>query len=415
MMTDMTATIEGFLVPAPLRLSEDFAALAQVLFGDDVDISELDAVSKSSPDSADVHVPGGSLRPTQRRAVVRDRGKRRLTAGLSAVGAGAGALGLAVGAKAVRRDGWKATPKLTRALLPAEAVGLGGELMATKILHNDTKQQPQLKAAALALPKLEHVADGLRGVWRKSLGINDGGKSVGRHGAPPVKAVNRPAKPAATGSGAHGKPTTGKRQHPESTARSVGNAAGTALSTNKRKVAAAGVVSTASLAEAHHHKIKNEGMGLDPYAYAKSLDVTWEGSFSKLDDDKHQAFGWASVVKYNGQPVTDKQGDYITPEDIEEAAYNYVLTSRVGTDMHARDVFDEPIPSSAMIESMVFTPEKISKMGLPDDFPVGWWVGYKYHDEDTWQKVKKGEYTGFSIHGKGIRKALSPDELYGYR
>jgi hypothetical protein len=59
-----------------------------------------------------------------------------------------------------------------------------------------------------------------------------------------------------------------------------------------------------------------------------------------------------------------------------------------------------------MIESFVMTPEKIEKMGMPDSTPVGWWVGYKIHDEDAWQKVKKGEVTGFSIHGRGKRKEV---------
>lgn len=71
------------------------------------------------------------------------RRKRGITAGLSAVGAGAGALGLAVGAKEIRRHGWRGTPRLTRALIPVEAAGLTGELMATKILHADAKQQPK--------------------------------------------------------------------------------------------------------------------------------------------------------------------------------------------------------------------------------------------------------------------------------
>lgn len=134
--------------------------------------------------------------------------------------------------------------------------------------------------------------------------------------------------------------------------------------------------------------------------------VTWDVEFSKIDEDKHQVFGWASIVELNGEPVIDRQGDFISPEEIEKAAYKYVVESRKGGHQHKRDG-DEPFHASDMIESIVFTDEKIAKMGLPLDFPRGWWVGYKVHDEDAWQKVKKGEVTGFSIHGRGKRQEVA--------
>lgn len=137
-----------------------------------------------------------------------------------------------------------------------------------------------------------------------------------------------------------------------------------------------------------------------------AFDVTWSGEFAKADDEKRQVFGWASVVAIDGQPVIDRQGDWITPDEIEKAAYKYVTDSRKGGHQHKRTDDDQPFHASNMIESIVFTPEKIAKMGLPDDFPVGWWVGYQVHDEETWSKVKKGEVTGFSIHGRGKRRSV---------
>jgi len=134
------------------------------------------------------------------------------------------------------------------------------------------------------------------------------------------------------------------------------------------------------------------------------LDVVWEGTFSKTDDDKRQAFGWASVVQVDGKPVVDRQGDWITPEEIEKAAYKYVLENRKGGNQHKRTDDDQPLHASSLIESFVVTPEKIEKMGLPASTPVGWWVGYHVHDEDAWQDIKKGVRTGFSIHGRGKRR-----------
>jgi hypothetical protein len=134
------------------------------------------------------------------------------------------------------------------------------------------------------------------------------------------------------------------------------------------------------------------------------LDVVWEGTFAKTDDDKRQAFGWASVVQVNGKPVIDRQGDWITPDEIEKAAYKYVLENRKGGHQHRRTEDDQPLHASSLIESFVVTPEKIEKMGLPPETPIGWWVGYHVHDEDAWQDIKKGVRTGFSIHGRGKRR-----------
>jgi hypothetical protein len=133
------------------------------------------------------------------------------------------------------------------------------------------------------------------------------------------------------------------------------------------------------------------------------FDITWAGEFDKADEDKRQVFGWASIVEVDGQPVVDRQGDWISPDEIEKAAYQYVLNSRKAGHQHKRDG-DQPFHAGDMIESFVMTPEKIEKMGLPDSTPVGWWVGYKIHDDEAWSKVKKGEVTGFSIHGRGKRK-----------
>jgi hypothetical protein len=133
-----------------------------------------------------------------------------------------------------------------------------------------------------------------------------------------------------------------------------------------------------------------------------ALSVTWEGEFSKVDADKQQVFGWASVVELNGEPIVDLQGDYISPDEMEKSAYEYVIKSRKGGDMHLRDEWN-PVQKSEMIESFIVTPEKKAAMGIPDSVPTGWWVGFQVRDPQVWAKVKSGERTGFSIHGRGHR------------
>lgn len=137
--------------------------------------------------------------------------------------------------------------------------------------------------------------------------------------------------------------------------------------------------------------------------------ITWEGEISKIDADKRQVFGWCSISEVDGQPVTDLQGDYVPIEETEKSAYEYVIKSRKGGDMHARvskdwREKDEPMHVADLIESFVVTPEKLEQMGLPGDaLPKGWWVGFKVSDDKVWEMVKTGERAGFSIHGSGKR------------
>lgn len=132
-------------------------------------------------------------------------------------------------------------------------------------------------------------------------------------------------------------------------------------------------------------------------------NLTWQGNIQKMDSDQRQVFGFCTVTHVDGEPVVDRQGDYVPLEEIEKAAYTYVVESRKGGDMHARDG-EMPLHTSDMIESVIITPEKLEQWGLDKDaMPYGWWVGFKVNDEEQWQKVKTGERQAFSIHGSGKR------------
>lgn len=133
----------------------------------------------------------------------------------------------------------------------------------------------------------------------------------------------------------------------------------------------------------------------------KNFDWVARGEISK-SNDKRQVFGWASIVEINGEPVVDLQNDYVTIEEIEKAAYDYVHNSRKGGDMHRRDGA-VPVHKSDLVESFVVTPEKKQMLNLPDDTPVGWWVGFQVNDDELWQLVKDGKRPMFSIHGSGQR------------
>lgn len=121
----------------------------------------------------------------------------------------------------------------------------------------------------------------------------------------------------------------------------------------------------------------------------------------KTDDDKRLVFGWASVsFTVDGAQLEDLQHDMIDPEDLEEAAYEYVLNFRDTGELHNPNLRKK----GKLVESCVFTAEKQKAMGLPEGtLPIGWWIGFKIEDDEAWEKVKKGLYKMFSIEGKANR------------
>lgn len=119
----------------------------------------------------------------------------------------------------------------------------------------------------------------------------------------------------------------------------------------------------------------------------------------KSDDDQHLAFGWASVsVDESGAQLEDYHEDLIDPDELEQAAYQFVELYREGGEMHERG------GCAVLVESMVFTEEKQTALGIPPGvLPVGWWIGFKVTDEEVWEKVKDGTYPMFSIEGEAVR------------
>lgn len=127
-------------------------------------------------------------------------------------------------------------------------------------------------------------------------------------------------------------------------------------------------------------------------------------SILKTDDDQRLVFGWASIsIKPTGEQLEDRQHDMIDPEDLEEAAYEYVL--------HFRDTGEEHLPSmrkkGKLVESCVFTEEKQRAIGIPPGIiPVGWWIGFYIEDDDTWARIKNGTYRMFSVEGRANREPV---------
>ncbi len=129
----------------------------------------------------------------------------------------------------------------------------------------------------------------------------------------------------------------------------------------------------------------------------------WNGDIAKKDSAEQNVYGWAykTSESVGGDLILDKQNDFWLPDEIEKTANKYMLNSRAGDVMHLEKQV------SSIIESVVFTPDKIVKMGLdPDTTPVGWWVGLHVDDKVAWEGVESGVWKMFSVGGKGVRRKV---------
>lgn len=139
-------------------------------------------------------------------------------------------------------------------------------------------------------------------------------------------------------------------------------------------------------------------------------DVTLSGELqvAKADEDARLVFGWATVSeKADGTEVWDTDHEHVPAEDLEAAAYGFVLESREsGTDHDGGPVHGQ------LVESLVTTVAKQQALGLTgDELPVGWWVGFHIATDDVWKSVKAGERLMFSIDGTAIAEDVELAEL----
>jgi hypothetical protein len=139
--------------------------------------------------------------------------------------------------------------------------------------------------------------------------------------------------------------------------------------------------------------------------FAETEKADWESKveIAKLDEEKQVALGIALKASGGTNGVrADSQKDVITAEEVEKAAYGFMLNSRV-FDLHHKRLLPES--KAAVVESYL----------APVDFEMGgtevkkgdWVAAVKFFDKDLWQDVKEGKIAAFSIKGVGMRKPLA--------
>jgi len=122
----------------------------------------------------------------------------------------------------------------------------------------------------------------------------------------------------------------------------------------------------------------------------KEIEITKECPILKRDDEKRLVTGVVLEPE-----IEDAHGDIISEADVEEAAHDFMRKSRVIGLQH------KELGPVEVVES--FITKEIMKIGDEQVTKGAWVMTVKVHDEDVWEAVKSGEFTGFSIGGTGVR------------
>lgn len=121
------------------------------------------------------------------------------------------------------------------------------------------------------------------------------------------------------------------------------------------------------------------------------------------EEDREQVEVSTSIIKKSAaeQIVTgaalvpdrpDREGDVVSAENVRDVAYDYLENHQKIDEMHDR----QPRGDHSVVESYV-APQELE---LSDEtVPEGTWVVSVRLGDEAWEKVEKGEYTGFSVDG----------------
>jgi len=142
----------------------------------------------------------------------------------------------------------------------------------------------------------------------------------------------------------------------------------------------------------------------------KDFDVDGVQEFEPLikNDENHLLFGWAYVAQtINGEQVYDHSGEHVRKEDfqdLEMATYIFNIAYRQS------DIRHDCIAKGYLVDSMVFTKEKIEAMKksghLVGDIAQGVWMGYWFPEDKDWEIIKSMKAPMFSLYGSAVKEMV---------
>lgn len=113
-------------------------------------------------------------------------------------------------------------------------------------------------------------------------------------------------------------------------------------------------------------------------------------TIKKLDARRQIAYGEV-YIPY----VPDSQGDFMTPEEIERVAHNFLKKGAVAAIDTEHNLTRN---GSTVVESF------IAREGDTDFVPGSWVLGVHIPDKEIWEKTERGDIGGFSMYGTGRRQ-----------
>lgn len=138
---------------------------------------------------------------------------------------------------------------------------------------------------------------------------------------------------------------------------------------------------------------------IKPVAEPESVKSFTISKIMKLDDSPER-FVMGVVLEPNdgidGELDPDAQGDYMGAEDIKKTAHGWLGKGGVMKIMH-EDETTEIIPAESYIAQTDFT------LGTDEIKKGSWILGAYIDNDDVWELVEKGDFTGWSVAGRGAR------------
>lgn len=139
------------------------------------------------------------------------------------------------------------------------------------------------------------------------------------------------------------------------------------------------------------------------------ITKTNEFTLTKVDKENSMVFGFFSVNKIGDELLEDRQQDLIETEELEKAAYDFVLNARIAGEGHIRKGVGNLIESFMItydkMEAILKTIEDMGVAGATFDLKMeGWWGGFQVTDPDVLEKIEKGDYPMFSVGGSAAER-----------
>jgi len=127
----------------------------------------------------------------------------------------------------------------------------------------------------------------------------------------------------------------------------------------------------------------------DPVKDLFNYDYTLESeSLTILKQDDEQQLITGIVMEPD---TVDSQGDKVSKEEIQKAAFKFLIKSRTIGLQHKKKGPLDVVESFIVPDNMEMGGQKVKK--------GSWLMTVKVNDGKVWQNVKDGKYTGFSIGG----------------